>query len=86
MFTGVNDTGDKFFACVVDTTEQLITGVKKFANISNIANFPKKFKKAPMEYLGACGTLIHEKNLKSKISCQSPFKYNHAHECDKLTD
>ncbi len=27
-----------------------------------------------MEYLGAWGTLIHEKNLKSKISCQNPFK------------
>ncbi len=27
-----------------------------------------------MEYLEACGTLIHEKNLKSKISCQTPFK------------
>jgi hypothetical protein len=26
-----------------------------------------------MEYLGAWGTLIHEKNLKSKISCQIPF-------------
>jgi hypothetical protein len=26
-----------------------------------------------MEYLGARGTLIHEKNLKSKISCQAPF-------------
>ncbi len=24
-----------------------------------------------MEYLGAWGTLIHEKNLKSKISCQT---------------
>jgi hypothetical protein len=24
--------------------------------------------------LGAWGTLIHEKNLKSKISCQTPFK------------
>jgi hypothetical protein len=29
---------------------------------------------APREYLGALGTLIHEKNLKSKISCQTPFK------------
>jgi hypothetical protein len=29
---------------------------------------------AAMEYLGAWGTLIHEKNLKSKISCQTPFK------------
>ncbi len=27
-----------------------------------------------MEYLGAWKTLIHEKNLKSKISCQTPFK------------
>ncbi len=27
-----------------------------------------------MEYLGAWGTLIHEKNLKSEISCQTPFK------------
>jgi hypothetical protein len=27
-----------------------------------------------MEYLGAWGTLIHEKNLESKISCQTPFK------------
>ncbi len=29
-----------------------------------------------MEYLGDWGTLIHEKNLKSKISCQTPFKWN----------
>jgi hypothetical protein len=29
---------------------------------------------APMEYLGAWGTLIHEKKLRSKISCQTPFK------------
>jgi hypothetical protein len=28
---------------------------------------------AAMEYLGAWGTLIHEKNLKPKISCQTPF-------------
>ncbi len=34
----------------------------------------EKFKTAPTEYLGAWGTLIHEKNLMSKISCQTPFK------------
>jgi hypothetical protein len=28
-----------------------------------------------MEYLGAWGTLIHEKKLRSKISCQTPFKH-----------
>jgi hypothetical protein len=27
-----------------------------------------------MEYLGAWGKLIHEKNLKAKISYQTPFK------------
>jgi hypothetical protein len=27
-----------------------------------------------MAYSGARGTLIYEKNLKSKISCQTPFK------------
>ncbi len=26
-----------------------------------------------MEYLEAWGTRIHEKNLKSKFSCQTPF-------------
>ncbi len=34
----------------------------------------EKFKTAPMEYLRAWGTLIHEKKLRSKISCQTPFK------------
>jgi hypothetical protein len=29
-----------------------------------------------MEYSGARGTLIHEKKLKSKISCQTPFYEN----------
>ncbi len=27
-------------------------------------------------YSGARGTLIYEKNLKAKISCQTPFKLN----------
>jgi hypothetical protein len=30
---------------------------------------------APVEYLWAWGTLIYEKNLSSKISCQTPFKH-----------
>jgi hypothetical protein len=33
----------------------------------------KNIETALMEYLGAQGTMIHEKNLKSKISCQTPF-------------
>jgi hypothetical protein len=31
---------------------------------------------ARMKYLEAWGTLIHDKNLKSKISYQTPFKQN----------
>jgi hypothetical protein len=31
---------------------------------------------ALMGYSGARGTLIYEKNLKAKISCQTPFKIN----------
>ncbi len=54
------DTGDKVFAGVVDTAEQLIVDTHSFANIS--ANFCKKFKTAPTEYLGVRGTLIHEKS------------------------
>jgi hypothetical protein len=37
LFTGVNDTGntgDKFFAGVIDTAEQLITGVNINSRIS----------------------------------------------------
>ncbi len=46
---GVNETGDKFFAVVVDTAEQFIAGVNdtgdkySFANIS--ANFRKNSKR-----------------------------------------
>jgi hypothetical protein len=34
----------------------------------------KKFKMVLMGYSGARGTLIYEKNLMLKISCQTPFK------------
>jgi hypothetical protein len=48
-----------FFAGVIDTADK-----HSFANIS--ANFR-------MGYSGVRGTLIYEKNLMSKISCQTPF-------------
>jgi hypothetical protein len=78
----VVDTGDKSSAGVVDTGEQLIADVDdngdkhSFTNISRISPriFCKKFETAPMQYLGAQGTMFHEKNLKLKISCQTPFK------------
>jgi hypothetical protein len=43
-----------------------------FAIIS--AKFRKNFETILTEYSEARGTLIYEKNLKSKISCQTPFK------------
>jgi hypothetical protein len=33
-----------------------------------------------MRYSGAQGTLIYEKNLKSKISCQTPFNVLYTYE------
>ncbi len=47
-----------------------------FLRISN------KFETALMEYSGAWGELIHEKNLKSKILWHYPFKLSFA--CTKL--
>ena len=39
-----------------------------------LREFLKKFKTIPIGYPEAQGTVIYEKNLKSKISCQTPFK------------
>ncbi len=64
MTPAIVDTSNKYFAGVVDTAEQLIAGVvdtgdkHSFLNIS--PNF-QKYKTAPMEHLGAWGTLINEK-------------------------
>jgi hypothetical protein len=35
----------------------------------------EKFEMVLMGYSGARGTLIYEKNLMSKISCQTPFNH-----------
>ncbi len=37
-----------------------------------------------MEYLWAWGTLIHEKNLSSKISCQTPFNKHEPEDLDSM--
>ncbi len=67
-----------FIAGVVDTSDKL-----SFAKIS-AKKFAKKFEMVLMGYLGARGTLIHEKNLKLKISCQTLFKFqNCAHGGDE---
>jgi hypothetical protein len=42
----------------------------------------EKFEMVLMGYSGARGTLIYEKNLMSKISCQTPFNvYIYSGEC-----
>jgi hypothetical protein len=66
-------------AGVVDTAEQFITGVvdtgdkHSFANIS--ANFRKNSKGPQWNTWGPGGHRFMKKHLKSKISCQTPFKY-----------
>ena len=43
-----------------------------FASVVDTAD-KHSFEMVLMGYSGAQGTLIYEKNLKSKISCQTPF-------------
>jgi hypothetical protein len=80
FIAGVVDTGNKF---IVDTGDQLsvVTTIPAindtadkhpFANISG--NFQKKFEMNPMSYSEARGTLIYEKNLKSKSRVRLPLK------------
>ncbi len=58
-----------FYGRCVDTADK-----HSFAKIS--VNFRKNLKWSLWDthYSGARGTLIHENNLKLKISCQTPFK------------
>ncbi len=56
-----------FFAGVVDTTDK-----NSFPNIS--AKIFEKIRNGLSGILRGPGALIYEKNLMSKISCQTPFK------------
>jgi hypothetical protein len=60
---GVVDTGGKFAAGVVDTGGKFATGVCEY-----LREFSKKFEMILMLLSGAWGKVIHEKNLKQKIS------------------
>jgi hypothetical protein len=64
---GVNNTGDQLFGSANDTADK-----HSFAIIS--ANFRKKIETIPMGYSGARRNLTYKKKLKTKISCQTPFK------------
>ncbi len=69
LFTGVNDTGEKFIAEQLNSLSPV--SLTPVININSRIS-PRIFEKI-QKGLGAWGTLIYEKNLKSKISCQTPF-------------
>ncbi len=74
--TGVVDTGGKFVTGINNTSK---TGGEichrcRWLTCEYIRKFSKKFETVLMEYSGAGGKLIHEKNQKQKISLHGPFK------------
>jgi hypothetical protein len=70
-----NDTGDNsspvLFLDEHLTTAVVDTGDHKIVNIA--ANFRKNLKRPHWDTQRVRGKLIHEENLKLKISCQTPF-------------
>ncbi len=72
---GVIDTGGKFAAGVVDTGGNLppvsLTPVVHL-DLQYLREFSKKFEMILMLFSGAWGKVIHEKNLKQKISRHFP--------------
>ncbi len=78
MFIKKKTTAIHFFAGVVDTAEQFIavfidTGNKLFIHLQISPQIFDKIKNGPNGILGGLGDTVHEKNLKLKISCQTPF-------------
>ncbi len=72
LFAGVNNAADKFVSGVVDNIEQFIACVIDTADKHSFKIISANFRKNS-KWSGARGTLIPEKKLKSKISCQTPF-------------
>ncbi len=68
FIAGVVDTAEQFIAGVVDTADK-----HSFAIIS--ANFRKKVEMILMDYSGARGTLIHEKNWDRKSRVRLPLSF-----------
>jgi hypothetical protein len=61
-------------AGVIDTGEQLIAGISDNGNKHKVVKiYTIFFLMAPKGYSGTRRKLIHEKNLRSKISCQTLF-------------
>ncbi len=65
---GVIDTGGKFSAGVVDTGGNLPPVSLTPVACEYLREFSKKFEMVLMLLSGAWGKVIHEKNLKQKIS------------------
>jgi hypothetical protein len=71
---GVVDTAGNFAAGVVGSGGKFATGVVDTGGAPWLHEFSKKFETVLMEYSGAGGKMIHEKNQKQKISWHCPFK------------
>ena len=75
--TGINDTGCKIAAGTNDTGDKFATGVvDRWCTLTceYLREFSKKFEMILLLLSGAWGKVIHEKNLKQKISWHCPFK------------
>ncbi len=78
---GIVDTGGKF-ATGVNNTREIGCKISRqcrwyrrcILTFQYLREFSKKFEIVLMEYSGAGGKLIHEKNKKQKISWHCPFK------------
>ncbi len=73
LITGVSDTGNNFSLVATTPADVVDTNKHKVANICE--NFCKNSQRPKLDTGGpGRGKLIHEKNLYSKISCQTFFK------------
>ncbi len=79
LFTGVNDTSNNLSPVTttpVNSLSPVSTTPAKNTICEYLGEFSKKFEISLMGYSEAWGKLIHEKKLKSKVSCQIPFNGN----------
>jgi hypothetical protein len=67
FINGVNDTGDNISRTPVPMTPAINTKLRISLRIF------EKVRHGPNRILRSLGKLIRVKNLKSKISCQTPF-------------
>jgi hypothetical protein len=75
---------EKSLAVKGSLTQDFVDNADKHS-YKHLREFSKYFETIPMGYSGAQVTLIYEKNLKSKISCQIPFNLFWSIESDSFS-